>query len=232
MRATAPCVLVNFIQWKMENKLQEQCIVSSTTMKRSSSMNSVFHNLDLHDALDWYDDYMCRMDGVDPESYRTIFHPENTEFHLICDVDTEFSWYLIDKKSGKCGIPYVPVGATCPICLEGITRRKDAFFTDCGHGFHRQCIGAWTCKSGDPFCPVCRYSVGYLDWTHVHPMTVHEMSPELLQVRMCFGSCYQESMHVLGSQRKHGCKNCSIWAYGGTRKVKHASRVVQANRYG
>lgn len=51
----------------------------------------------------------------------------------------------------ECGFPrnkkiefstkmYISFGQTCPICLESILHKKDAWLTPCGHGFHRNCI--------------------------------------------------------------------------------------------
>lgn len=70
------------------------------------------------------------------------------------------------KFKTKC---YIYEGEECAICLDKITRKKDAFLTGCGHAFHRKCLFTsfemkWKCK---PFsalrCPLCRCGLGFPD---------------------------------------------------------------------
>lgn len=70
------------------------------------------------------------------------------------------------KFKTKC---YIYEGEECAICLDKITKKKDAFLTGCGHAFHRKCLFTsfemkWKCK---PFsalrCPLCRCGLGFPD---------------------------------------------------------------------
>jgi hypothetical protein len=54
----------------------------------------------------------------------------------------------------------------CPICMEPILRKSDAYLTSCGHGFHKKCIfHAFQTKMEDNCfalfqCPMCRSKMG------------------------------------------------------------------------
>lgn len=55
---------------------------------------------------------------------------------------------------------YIKYGEECPICLEGITSRKNSFLTDCGHSFHKSCIMKHKLHNFNGIdCPVCRSDV-------------------------------------------------------------------------
>ena len=42
----------------------------------------------------------------------------------------------------------------CPICFEGLQKRKNIKKTICGHKFCKECIEEWTEK--ELSCPLCR----------------------------------------------------------------------------
>ena len=61
----------------------------------------------------------------------------------------------MNKKS------YIKIGEECPICMEPIIHKKNAYLTCCGHSFHRKCILKLNETNGlNDFtqltCPICR----------------------------------------------------------------------------
>lgn len=62
---------------------------------------------------------------------------------------------------------YIRQGEECPICLENIMLKKDAFLTGCGHAFHRHCLlkmfeNKWNQKLFSALkCPMCRCGLGF-----------------------------------------------------------------------
>lgn len=66
---------------------------------------------------------------------------------------------------------YIRPGTDCPICYESIERKKDAFITCCGHGYHKICLfnylkSKWTTTKYTSVarCPICRCSIGHPDF--------------------------------------------------------------------
>ena len=61
---------------------------------------------------------------------------------------------------------YIKQYEECPICMEKISRKCDAYLTSCGHSFHKQCIfktaeEKWIKKYASQIrCPICRTSLG------------------------------------------------------------------------
>ena len=61
---------------------------------------------------------------------------------------------------------YIKLGEECPICMEVIMNKSNAYLTFCGHSFHKTCIF----KSMETFwihnyaknynCPMCRTNLG------------------------------------------------------------------------
>ena len=53
---------------------------------------------------------------------------------------------------------YIKKGEECPICLEGIFQKKNAFLTECGHCFHATCFQTAMFKGPGkiPRCAMCR----------------------------------------------------------------------------
>lgn len=60
---------------------------------------------------------------------------------------------------------YIPIGEMCPICLEGIYSKNNAYLTGCGHGFHKSCIRLVLeiCGNKNLICPSCRGNLGKPD---------------------------------------------------------------------
>jgi hypothetical protein len=60
---------------------------------------------------------------------------------------------------------YIKIGDDCPICLEPIFHKSNAYLTPCGHSFHVECIHnhfvqLWLSDSGGGLCPMCRQDIG------------------------------------------------------------------------
>jgi hypothetical protein len=66
---------------------------------------------------------------------------------------------------------YITPGQECPICIEPIIRKSEAYLTACGHGFHKNCIfKSFSAKiETDCYssfnCPMCRANTGDI---HIH----------------------------------------------------------------
>ena len=64
---------------------------------------------------------------------------------------------------------YIKIGEECPICMEGIFHKINAYITGCGHSFHRKCLSKvfqtkWKTKAYSVLrCPICRASQGFPD---------------------------------------------------------------------
>lgn len=78
----------------------------------------------------------------------------------------------IGDQQTKCDFKrktYIKFGQECPICIEPIIRKQDAYLTPCGHGFHKKCIfdafeAKWKTKWASQFyCPMCRCRLGQID---------------------------------------------------------------------
>jgi len=59
---------------------------------------------------------------------------------------------------------YIPIGEQCPICMEGIYSKNNAYLTGCGHAYHKSCIMfVLQITSGthrNLLCPFCRANLG------------------------------------------------------------------------
>lgn len=76
---------------------------------------------------------------------------------------------IIGDTSVPCSLSvkcYIRQGEECPICLENIMLKKDAFLTGCGHSFHRKCLfkmfeNKWNQRLFSTLkCPMCRCVLG------------------------------------------------------------------------
>lgn len=77
---------------------------------------------------------------------------------------------IIGDKYIKCRFKvksYVKIGDECPVCLEPIFHKINAYITGCGHAFHRNCLfkvfeTKWKMKPYSTLkCPICRASQGF-----------------------------------------------------------------------
>ena len=130
---------------------------------------------------------------------------------------------------------YIRPGEECPICLEKIMLKKDAFLTGCGHSFHRGCLfktfqAKW---NENPFsvlrCPMCRCGLGFplllekyrsLDDNHYSKNHLDEL--ENFWLTKDFHMPYycilvkkgrRDPVHYLGM--KPSCTNCSDYIHHG-----------------
>ena len=61
---------------------------------------------------------------------------------------------------------YIKIGEECPICIDPILYKTNAYLTGCGHAFHKKCLlkmfeSKWSEKLYSVFhCPMCRTSLG------------------------------------------------------------------------
>lgn len=94
-------------------------------------------------------------------------------FWLYENVNNRFSSPIISISIGDIdSIPkynrlsYIRPGHTCPICLDDITHKTNAYITSCGHGFHKSCIVSSyiTTMTKNIYstykCPMCRANIG------------------------------------------------------------------------
>jgi hypothetical protein len=63
---------------------------------------------------------------------------------------------------------YIKIGEECPICLEPIFYKSNAYLTPCGHSFHVECIHKhdytkFLSDYGSASCPMCRQDIGIYD---------------------------------------------------------------------
>jgi hypothetical protein len=76
---------------------------------------------------------------------------------------------VIGETGTKCSFKrktYIIPGQECPVCMDPILRKSEAYLTSCGHGFHKKCIfdafhakveNDWCCQYK---CPMCRANIG------------------------------------------------------------------------
>ena len=83
--------------------------------------------------------------------------------------------FTIGDQDSPCNIKvrcYIRPGEECPICIDKIQRKQDAFITCCGHGYHKSCLfkylkSKWTSNKYTSVarCPICRSSIGHPEFT-------------------------------------------------------------------
>jgi hypothetical protein len=118
---------------------------------------------------------------------------------------------------------YLRPDQECPICLEKIAIKKDAFLTGCGHAFHRKCLFTaiemkWKQKLYSVLkCPLCRTGLSissflYERYINSDSKKVHQLdqlenfwlTKDLLLPHYCTNR--KSGVHYLGM--KHSCTNC------------------------
>lgn len=77
--------------------------------------------------------------------------------------------FTIGNQDVKCSFSrkcYIKYGEECPICLNCINKKSEAFLTPCGHSFHKKCIfTSFKSKCLENYykqfrCPICRGNIG------------------------------------------------------------------------
>ena len=115
---------------------------------------------------------------------------------------------------------YVKPNDECPICMETIINKSNAYLTRCGHSFHKKCIfksmeTRWANNSKNYCCPMCRTKLG-LD---IHQLNVRYqindnttcldelenfwLNKEFYMPHMC----RNQSNHYLGTDKN--CESCN-----------------------
>ncbi len=133
-----------------------------------------------------------------------------------------YEWYRPKIKIKT----YIRIGEECPICLEPIHHKINAFLTFCGHAFHKKCIAtSYTTRrmEFDDFtfrCPLCRTEGVYdsfqrykhensLDILEDFWITKEYNIPEICgRIDLCTGK-----NHYLGM--KSSCKRCQCYHKSG-----------------
>jgi len=115
-------------------------------MNKSASLNNIFSCID--------DDSWWLFFG-DNDSF-TPFRPSNITLETISKLNR---YNNLNHKH------YIKIGEECPICLNPILHRKEAYLTDCAHSFHCHCIASNynTNYEYGYKCPICRQDVGIFD---------------------------------------------------------------------
>lgn len=109
---------------------------------------------------------------------------------------------------------YIKKGEECPICLEGIFHRKDAFLTDCGHCFHATCFQTSMSKGPrkTPRCAMCR-GIVYPPNKNRYPFSRNSL--DILEdfwanIEMSIPEvCISRHKHWAGMNTK--CRHCQNW---------------------
>ena len=87
-------------------------------------------------------------DIIPDDTNKEIIILKNITGDTICKISVEKKEEEKEKEKNQ-----IDDNIKCPICLEQIKHNDCALVTNCGHCYHRNCIGEWLKKS--PKCPVC-----------------------------------------------------------------------------
>jgi len=95
--------------------------------------------------------------------------PDNWQNECYCHTKQDVLPLTIGNQYVPCSIKrrcYIRPGQECPICLENILRKSEAYISCCGHSYHKHCIfksmeTQWKKKYASNFkCPLCRTNLG------------------------------------------------------------------------
>ena len=87
-------------------------------------------------------------DIIPDDTNKEVIILKNITGDTICKISVEKKEEEKEKEKSQ-----IDDNIKCPICLEQIKHNDCALVTNCGHCYHRNCIGEWLKKS--PKCPVC-----------------------------------------------------------------------------
>lgn len=122
---------------------------------------------------------------------------------------------------------YIKPGEECPICMESITNKSNAYLTCCGHSFHKKCIFKsmetfWQHNYAKNFkCPMCRTNLGMDIHAINERYTINDNSGYLDELenfwfkkdfRMAH-TCRNNYDHYLGM--KKDCSHCRKYVLNG-----------------
>jgi hypothetical protein len=127
---------------------------------------------------------------------------------------------------------YIKQGDECPICLEKIMNKIDAFITNCGHSFHKKCLNKymnikWLSNKWTSVvrCPICRCSLGYPIFEQRYRSSYYDFisrnNNELDKLEDFWLSfeyktphfCNNDYTHYLGT--KKNCRTCKTFRENG-----------------
>ncbi len=102
----------------------------------------------------------CKTNGNTMANCRTVWNNE-----CYCYESEEIQPRTIGDQTLPCRFhvkTYIPIGEMCPICLDGIYIKNNAYLTGCGHAFHKSCIRSVleTFPHKNLMCPFCRANLG------------------------------------------------------------------------
>lgn len=153
--------------------------------------------------------------GLEESSYASPLNPiEIGDVEVKCDL----------KR--KC---YIKAGDECPICMDPIFNKSNAYLTWCGHSFHKSCIfhymeTKWVTKyASNTHCPMCRKSLGMGLHAMNERYAIDYLKPNYLDILENFWLtkdytvahvCRNRYDHYLGM--KKNCKLCRKFVVDGT----------------
>jgi hypothetical protein len=118
----------------------------------------------------------------------------------------------------KCSLKvktYIHIGESCPICLESILTKSNAYLTSCGHAFHRNCLFKVieTKFTQNPLsnvrCPCCRRGIGSVDLSHRYNFdgtALDRLEDFWLSKDLTVPEYCRNSNHFIGMNKE--CDNC------------------------
>jgi len=114
---------------------------------------------------------------------------------------------------------YIKIMDECPICLEMITSKRNAYLTDCGHAFHKTCMHKLVFQNINASCPMCRnvHGIGpinlFSDESHrfVNKNDDFEFCGEFKYPKLCYECWKIEGWDF----NKHiSCEQCIKFRFG------------------
>ena len=132
--------------------------------------------------------------------------------YSITETNTHKQYTLKDKL-------YIKKFDECPICLEGITSKQNAYLTQCGHAFHKKCMHQLVFNNVNASCPICRniHGIGplnlFVDDTHrfVNKKEDYEFCGEFKYPRLCT-ECFK--IEGWNFNQCISCEQCNKFRFG------------------
>lgn len=111
---------------------------------------------------------------------------------------------------------------TCSICKEGFTDQHKMWTTQCGHMFHKKCLQAYSkCYPSMLFCPLCRQSMGSLEFLDGLIYQVgtgcRSFLDQLEEIENMIPSVCTEGDHWRGIERT--CETCCLYQQTGQKYI-------------
>lgn len=150
------------------------------------------------------------IDNFDTDLYESPVNPEK--------IGNQFNSCNFKRKV------YIKPGEECPICLENIVTKSNAYLTGCGHSFHKKCLfknyeANRKMKANCSLnCPMCRSNLGLEIKECAHRYLCYDNYLDQLEnfwLRnefMCCDICYNKKDHYIGM--KKDCETCKQYING------------------